>query len=171
LVAIAPFSLSCYGRFPLTKAVYGMNGRAGRSFGADRTQHKLVQSVVMWVLWIIPVYEVAIFADAFVLNLIEFWTGDTIEVGSVQERDGVQVALEPKAGGHEAVLTISRDGQLLTEQHVVKVSDTVFEMRDPSGNLSGTVQKTASGGIELRDAQGQVVKTLAAEDLAALHQG
>jgi hypothetical protein len=160
IMAMAPLTLSCYGRFPLTHAVYNMNGSAGGA-GETHNQHKWIQSVLFWVLWIIPVYQVAIFADAVVLNLIEFWTGDSIDISSVQERDGVRVALESAAGGREAVLTVSRDGKLLTEQHMVKLSPTAFEMRDAAGNLTGKILKLPEGGIQLSDAQGQVIQTLA----------
>jgi hypothetical protein len=170
LVTLAPLALSCYGNFPLTKAIYNMNARAGGEIGEDRTQHNLVRSVVMWVLIIVPVYEVGMFADVVVLNLIEFWTGDKVQIGSVQEQDGTQVAFQPSPDGNEAVLTVSRDGRRLVEQHLVKISATTFEMRDASGNLTGTVVRTAEGGVQLADARGQVVQTLAAEDLAALHR-
>ena len=136
LAAMVPLTLSCYGRFPLTHAVYNMNGDAGASLGENRTQHKIVQSVVFWVLWIIPVYEVAIFADAVVLNLIEFWTGDTVDIGSVQESNGTRVALQPSADGREAVLTVTQNGKLLTEQHVTKLNATTFEMRGPFGTAN-----------------------------------
>jgi len=168
LVAMVPMAQGCYGHFPLTHAVYRMNGEAGGSIGEDRTQHKLVQSVLFWVLWIIPVYEVSVLADAVVLNLIEFWTGDTVDLSAVQERDGSKVALQSMANGHEAVLTVSRNGKTLAEQHVVKVSATAFEVRDASGHLTGTFQKTAEGGILLSDAQGKVIRTLTAADMAAL---
>ena len=168
LVAMAPLTLSCFGSFPLTHAVYRLNGDVGNSVGRDQTGHKVVQTVVFWGLVIIPVYHVAMFADVVVLNLIEFWTADNIDIGSVQERDGTRVALTPADGGREAVLTVSRDGRLLAEQHVIKISDTAFEMRDASGKLTGTILKTPAGGIQLNDAQGRIIRTLAAGDLAAL---
>jgi hypothetical protein len=168
LVAMTPLALSCYGSFPLTHAVYRMNGSVGNEIGDNRTQHNLVQSVVFWVLVIIPVYHVAMFADVVVLNLIEFWTDDTIDISAAQERDGTRVALQPSADGREAVLTVSREGKLIAEQHVVKINATTFEMRDTSGKLNGTIHKTPEGGIQLADAQGHVIRTLAAEDLAAL---
>ena len=158
LVTMMPLALSCYGRFPLTHAIYRMNGNAGG---------KVVQTVVFWFLVIVPVYSVAMFADAIIMNLVEFWTGDGVEVSSVQERDGVRVALEPATDGREAVLTVSRDGQPLTVQHMVKVSATAFEMRSATGELTGTVLKTADGGIQLGDADGRIIRTLTAADLAS----
>jgi hypothetical protein len=168
IIGLAPLMLSCYGQFPMTHAVYQMNGNAGKNLGEDRTGHKLVQSVVMWVLVIIPVYPIAMFGDAVILNLIEFWSGDAVNISSTQERDGVQVALKSAASGREVVMTVSRNGKLLTEQHMNKVSPTTFEMRDASGQLTGTMLKTSTGDIQLNDAQGRTIRTLAAKDLAAL---
>lgn len=169
LVVMAPLTMSgCFGHFPLTRAVYKFNSEVGGRVGSDRTGTKVVQSVVMWVFVIIPVYGVATFADAVVLNLIEFWTDGPVQIGAVQEQDGVRVALVPSDDGHSATLSVSRDGRTLSEQHVVKVSDTEFEMRSLSGEVNGRILKTPEGDIHLTDAQGQVIQTLAADDLSAL---
>ena len=53
----------CYGNFALTKKLYNWNGQVG---------DKWVNSAVMWVLMIVPVYEVAGFIDFAILNLIQF---------------------------------------------------------------------------------------------------
>ncbi len=168
LVALAPLMLSCYGRFPMTHAVYHMNNSIGRDIGESRTGDKLAKSVAFWVLVIIPVYEVAMVGDAIILNLVEFWTGDSVDIGSAQESDGVRVALQPTADRREAVLTVSHDDALITEQHVIKISSTAFEIRDVSGKLTGKVFKTSAGDIQLADAQGQIIRTLKALDLEAL---
>ena len=169
LAVMAPLALTgCFGYFPLTRAVYKFNSEVGGRVGSDRTGTKVVQSIVMWIFVIIPVYGVATFADVVVLNLIEFWTDGPVRIGAVQERDGVRVAIEPSADGQSVALTVSRDGEMLTEQVVVKVNEREFEMRAASGELTGRILKTAEGDIHLTDARGQVVQTLAAEDLAAL---
>ena len=59
-------STGCYGSFSLTKKMYDWNGTFGDKF---------VQSAVMWVFLIVPVYEVCTFIDFVALNTIEFWTG------------------------------------------------------------------------------------------------
>jgi hypothetical protein len=63
----------CYGGFYLTKALYKFNGEVKIDGGpqADR----VAQSVVMVLLFIIPVYQLAAMADAVILNSIEFWSG------------------------------------------------------------------------------------------------
>jgi hypothetical protein len=58
--------VGCYGSFALTKKVYDWNGTIG---------DKWINTVVMWILMFVPVYNVAGFIDIVVLNTIEFWTG------------------------------------------------------------------------------------------------
>lgn len=167
LVTMAPLALSgCFGYFPMTKAVYHGNRNVYSSVEGDNTQRKLAQSVVMWVF--IPIYAGAAVGDMVVFNLIEFWTGARTDVSYNHEANGTKVALTPSREGREAVLTVSRNGRLLTEQHVVKVGANDFEMRDASGTLTGTIHRTTAGGIQWADAQGGIIRTLTARDLAAL---
>lgn len=168
IVTLAPLSLSCYGHFPLTKAVYRTNGNIGRSVGEDATGHRLIQSVVMWIMIIVPVYEVCMIGDVLVTNLIEFWSGNVVQIGSVEERNGVRMALQPSADGREVMLTVSRNGKLLSEQRFIKTGANAFEIRDASGKLSGKVTRTDAGGIALADARGRIIRTLTATDLATL---
>ena len=58
---------SCFGNFQLTRKLYTWNSQVGDKF---------VNTAVMWVLMILPVYEACGFIDLFVLNTIEFWTGE-----------------------------------------------------------------------------------------------
>lgn len=62
---------SCFGKFALVNLVYKFNGNLA---GKDMTG-KLVKSLVMWVLIIVPVYQIAGIVDIIILNLIEFWSG------------------------------------------------------------------------------------------------
>ena len=63
----ATLQTGCYGEFALTNIVYDWNGTVN--------PNKFVKSLVFFGLCIIPVYGVAVFIDAIILNLIEFWTG------------------------------------------------------------------------------------------------
>lgn len=56
----------CYGSFTLTRKVHSWNGSVGDKF---------VNTIVYWVLMIIPVYGACTFIDFLVLNTIEFWVG------------------------------------------------------------------------------------------------
>lgn len=160
LVAIVPVVAGCYGRFPLTRAVYNFNKKV--------SEDELVQSVAMWAMVIIPVYGVAVLGDAVVIHLIEFWSGDRVDVGSRTLGDGTEMALMPSADGREMVLTVSRDGRELSRTAFVRVADGEFEVRDAEGRLAGTVRRTPSGALELTDADGAVIRTLSAADVAAV---
>ena len=67
LAVLAPVFTGCYGNFQATKAVYKWN--------AEVSDEKIVRSVVMWGLLILPVYYIGGLADVFVLNPIEYWSG------------------------------------------------------------------------------------------------
>lgn len=67
LAAVLFVQLSgCYGSFTVTKKLYNWNGKVGDKF---------VNTAVMWVMFIIPAYEIAGAADLLIFNTIEFWTG------------------------------------------------------------------------------------------------
>lgn len=69
---------SCIGSFKLTNKVLDWNKTIGDKF---------VNEVVFFAMHIVPVYEISIFADAVILNSIEFWTGDNpvAKAGEVKE--------------------------------------------------------------------------------------
>lgn len=74
---------SCIGSFRLTRNVYEWNQSVGDKF---------VNELVFLVFSIVPVYEVAVFIDAVVLNSIEFWSGKnpmaSNEVRSIETENG-----------------------------------------------------------------------------------
>ena len=166
IVAMAPLLLSCYGKFPLTRAVYRMNGGVPNMSLGGSVPKGTLRSVVFWVLVIIPVYPVAMLADAIVLNLIEFWTGKAVLVTSATDDYGNIIVLRPSEDGSEAVLTVTRGGQAVTEVRFVRVSDGLCEVRSADDALLGTAVQAHSGGLLLRDAQGNVVRSLSGDQLA-----
>tara|TARA_B100001778_G_C18195743_1_gene453301 strand:- start:1 stop:567 length:567 start_codon:yes stop_codon:yes gene_type:complete len=71
----------CFGSFELVKKVY--------NFNEDISSDKVIQSLMFWVLNIVPVYSFAVFVDAVILNLIEFWTGTNpiaMNEGQIEEQ-------------------------------------------------------------------------------------
>ena len=66
LLATTIMYSSCIGSFQLTKKVFDIN----KSIGS-----KWVNELIFAACCILPVYEITLFADAIVLNSIEFWTG------------------------------------------------------------------------------------------------
>ena len=100
---------SCYGKFQLTRKVYVWNGTLGT---------KWVNSIVMWALFIIPVYEVVGVVDLLVLNTIEFWTGNN--------------PMTMKAGEKE-VKTVSIEGQ----EYEITATMNRLDIKALSGNAAG----------------------------------
>src|SRR5689334_20274406 len=59
---------ACMGSFLLTRKLY--------SFNDTLTGSKILNQLVFWALvFVIPIYGLALTVDAFILNVIEFWTG------------------------------------------------------------------------------------------------
>jgi hypothetical protein len=156
LFAMAPLFLGCYGAFPLTKAIYKANGRI---------QNTVLRNVVFWVFVIVPVYGIGMLADAVIFNLIDFWFGQTITISSATDEYGNLLVLAPSADGTQAVLTVSHDGQVVTEVSFVRTSDTVCEVRGADGSFRGQALRTPQGGIELTDAKGSLVASISPDDV------
>ena len=70
---------SCIGSFNLSNKVLTWNKGIGNKF---------INEVVFFAFLVIPVYEITMFADAVVLNSIEFWTGSNPVSASVKEVKG-----------------------------------------------------------------------------------
>ena len=125
-LALASFTTGCFGKFALTRKLYGWN---------DSFDNKFVKTVVFWAFTIIPVYEVLGFADFIVLNTIEFWTGSNpvaqmhmqqMPDGSVQmERGGIVMRLVPTG---ENRFDIFRDGTLAGTATMTGDRGLVFTM-------------------------------------------
>jgi len=140
LAATVLFATSgCYGTYTLTKKIYKWNGNA--------TDNKWANSIIMWGLVIIPVYEICIFVDFIVLNTVEFWTGSnplamaegesetqivlsgdkTFEITATQnqfhieqiEGDGAGQAVDLKYKTDEAAWYVSND----EEEHIIAQGD------------------------------------------------
>ena len=87
---------SCIGSFGLTNSVLSWNKRA--------TGNKFVNELIFIV--ISPAYAVCSVADLFVLNSIEFWTGEKViaEVGKTKDvmgKDGRMYAIKTLKNGYE----------------------------------------------------------------------
>ena len=63
----------CFGSFGATRWLWTFND----SFG-----NKFVKTLIMWIFVILPVYELFVFADFWIINLIEFFMGSNPIMGS-----------------------------------------------------------------------------------------
>lgn len=71
LLATTIMFSSCIGSFRLTNKIKDWN---------SNVSNKWVNEVIFLAFHIVPVYEIAMFVDAIVLNSIEFWTGKSADV-------------------------------------------------------------------------------------------
>ncbi len=142
VAAMLAMALGCYGNFPLTKAVYHFNG--------DVTDNELAQSILFWVFVILPVYGLANLGDVLIFNLIEFWSGETLDVSQADGDRAITVTL----------------GESATPIESVEVAPGLFEVRDAIGTVLGTVHRTDAGDLELCDTEGAVVRTITSTQIA-----
>ncbi|MFC1887410.1 DUF3332 domain-containing protein [Candidatus Cloacimonadota bacterium] len=87
----------CFGNFQLTRNLYTWNSQVGDKFA---------NTAVMWILFIIPAYEVCGFIDFFILNTIEFWSGENPLSMSEYEED-IQI-VESEGVNYEIKATQNR---------------------------------------------------------------
>lgn len=106
IVAVAAMvSTGCFGSFQATRNVYAWN----KSFGDG---NKWAQELMFLVIGpLVPVYGVAGFLDAVIINSIEFWTGKNPMTAStkVTEKDGTKVtqSMRTDMGGRTQVVEVS----------------------------------------------------------------
>jgi len=93
-LAISLGQTGCYGSFKLTHKVHDWNGTVGGDF---------VNNLVFWTFVIIPVYEVTLFIDGVILNVIEFWSGSNPV--SMNENDTEIQVVEAKGKIYEITAT------------------------------------------------------------------
>ena len=97
----------CIGSFKLTQSVLHFN----RAIAP-----KIVSELVFLVFCIIPVYEIAIFVDAIVLNLVEFWTGTSPMTMKPGQSETQQIAYNGKqyivTATHNRFHAVSLDGKI-----------------------------------------------------------
>ena len=157
LAGMACLMGGCYGSFPLVKALYEVNGEV--------TEHKLVHSIVFWVFVIFPVYEFAAFGDAIIFNLVEFWTGETTSLsGTTVQPDGSMLIVEDD-GQTARLLMPGADGTSVTAI-MQKQPDGTCHVLDNHGKLIGIVSNGLDGSLMLADADGTVIRTIAAAEVA-----
>lgn len=121
----------CHGSFGLLKTL----DRAVSSIG-----NKWVRWIVFLVLVIIPVYGIAIFVDAIVLNSIEFWTGNKVmsynengEAIVTTEKDGSKAVFHYTQFGQQLEISMYKDGALQKQLVLLKDKPGVFFTRTATG--------------------------------------
>lgn len=155
------FGTGCYGSFPLTSAVHRVNDTPGND---------LVDTVVMWVFLIVPVYEVAILGDAFVLNLLEFWVQGDVSLadGEGELRDGYELR---RAGPDRLQLVRETGDGGAVRATFVRVSESRCQVRGPDGGLLGRAVRDGEGRVVLESADGESLHVLRGDRVQACLRG
>ncbi len=98
---------SCFGKFALVNMLYKFNaGIGGKDMGG-----KVIRSIALWVLIIIPVYEILAFVDFIIINLIEFWAGSN----PIAMKEGESETQLITYAGREFQLTATKGKMSITE--------------------------------------------------------
>jgi len=113
---VAFASFGCYGNFVLFNKINKWNGSLG---------NKWINTIVYWVLWIIPVYPISWVIDGLILHTIEFWTGSNPLAMNEGERE---VQIVNKDGvNYEITATKNRfDVLVLDGEKEGKLTSLVF---------------------------------------------
>jgi hypothetical protein len=151
VLALLVTAFGCYGSFNLTTKVYKFNGGLGS---------KWVNELGFLVMSIVPVYGVAVFVDAIVLNSIEFWTG----TNPVSVNDAIQTINLPdgKLVLNAKDKTYEFRQMINGQEKVVRIECTNGETvaRDESGTILARSVRTPEGGVNIFDASGNMVSSL-----------
>ncbi|MEE0975550.1 MAG: DUF3332 domain-containing protein [Muribaculaceae bacterium] len=95
---------SCIGSFSWTKKVYEWNQNLGNKF---------VNELVFIAFCIVPVYEVAAFIDAIVINSIEFWSGSNPVAQGKKVIDGENGRYLVECDGKGYTIKSETDGSIV----------------------------------------------------------
>ena len=151
IVALLLTTAGCFGSFQLVNKVYKFNGTLGGKF---------VNELGFLVMVIVPVYGVATFIDAIVLNTIEFWTGKNpvTAVNGVQTIDLPEGKLVLNSGQKSYELKQIVNG---VEQVVrVEYTGNGTIVKDADGIVLARSIRTQDGGVTVYDANGTIVSSL-----------
>lgn len=110
---------SCIGSFALFNKVKNWNEHVGDKF---------VNEIVFVAMWILPVYELCFAADLFILNSIEFWSG---------ENPALAQADAQVIDGKDAKYLVARNegGYTITNLNTKQVTRFNFNAQDNSWSL------------------------------------
>ena len=151
IATMALMSVGCYGSFNLTKKVYNWNGSLG---------NKWVVELVFLAAYVVPVYGIAGFIDAVILNSIEFWTGSNPVAANVSSEDGTNVTFNKEKNE----MTISYAGKTF----IVTREEGKSVVKDSEGNVLATAVSDANGNMNVVDAQGNVLSSYNSSEVSAM---
>ena len=105
---------SCIGSFALFNKVKSWNDHVGDKF---------VNEIVFVAMWILPVYELSFIADMFILNTIEFWSGENPALAQTKVIDGKDA---------KYLIASDETGYAITNMNTKQVTRFNFKAEDNS---------------------------------------
>lgn len=159
ILALGLAAGGCYGPFNLTRRLYQWNGQI---------QGKWEKEFVFLILAYVPVYGLAVTADALIFNSMEFWTGNN-PVDPPSKTSALPKTKRIVRGDAEVVLTyrpIASSPELTIEQfHRGRPAGTLRLQRrgamtvgmDAKGEVLLTARTQPDGTVVVSDAQGRPV--------------
>jgi len=115
---------SCIGSFALFNKVKNWNDQVGDKF---------LNEVVFVAMWILPVYELCFAADLFILNSIEFWSGNNPALAQTQVIDGKDA---------QYLVASNEQGYTITNMTTKQVTRFNFNAKDNSWSIENNGQET-----------------------------
>ena len=115
---------SCIGSFALFNKVKNWNEHVGDKF---------VNELVFVDMWILPVYELSFAADLFILNTIEFWSGENPALAQAETK---------VIDGKDAQYLVARNesGYTITNMTTKQVTRFNFDATDNSWSVENNGQ-------------------------------
>jgi hypothetical protein len=158
LVVLAAFftaTTACYGPFNLTRVVYKWNGNLK---GRTAIETKWFIEGVFLLLALLPVYGLALLADALIFNSIQFWTGNN-PIESTESADGKIKTV--RLGDITATMTLSSDGRSANVVYakgakIIRVARLVtdgqdYRLLDANGEQLYSARPTETGSLTVAD--------------------
>ena len=108
---------SCIGSFALYNKVKDWNEHVGNKF---------VNEIVFVAMWILPVYELSFAADLFILNSIEFWSGENPALAQTKVVDGKDA---------KYLVASNEKGYTITNMKTKQVTRFNFDAKDNSWSI------------------------------------
>lgn len=164
IIWVGLLQTNCFGKFALTRKLYTWNDSLGNNF---------VKTLVMYVLFFIPVYAVVGIIDIILLNLIEFWSGSnpiSMNEGDMEKqlvmKNGLAyeitatknkftiTQLDGEEAGKEVELCYNPENQIWSYAAEGKVTP-LFSLNMMGNEIKGATVFTADGStyVDARDAE------------------
>jgi hypothetical protein len=159
LVVMMATLVGCYGSFELVKKVHRFNGTLGNKF---------VNELGFLVMNIVPVYSVAGFIDAVVLNTIEFWTGRNPAVTSNDTVIPLNETSTLTLRGTDGTVLLSSKTENGVSEYVFQNGTDGTVVKDAAGTVLARCSMTSDGGMRIYDGNNNLVAECSAAQVQTL---